>query len=238
MDDLKIHEAKERKRIQLEEEEKKKREEGKIQYFSEKTRNFYQLLPTKTIPVLRINGVPMHRFATVDPLTDTRSKIAALKPFGRVLDTCLGLGYTAISSAQRREVREVIVMEKDPEIIHLCSLNEASAELFTSPKIKILEGPAEELITKQGHSTFDCILHDPPTFTIAPPLYGRAFYHELYRVLRKGGRIWHYAPEPGKAKSSNEGAKLTQKIMYGLKDTGFRSIKQDKASCGIIAYKL
>ncbi|MFH1248617.1 MAG: methyltransferase [archaeon] len=208
---------------------------NKTQFFSQKTNTFYQILPTKTIPVLRINGVPMHRFATLDPLTDTLCKIRSARPFGRVLDICTGLGYTAIQSARRQEVKEVITIEMDSEVIELCKLNEASVELFNNPKIKIINKDATEAILDFKDKEFDCIIHDPPTFKMAPALYHADFYKHLYRILKHNGRLWHYAPEPGKLKGTS--AKFVGGIIKRLKETGFRELKHDQESCGIVCKK-
>ena len=209
----------------------------KIQFFSKKTNNFYQLFPTKTIPTLRINGVPMHRYIKIDPLVDTKSKIAALKPNGTVLDTCTGLGYTSIYSAKSPEVNEVITFERDPEVLKITKMNESSNDLFTDKKIKIINKDVSLGIKELDDSTFDCIMHDPPTFTISPVLYELKFYKELYRVLKNNGRLWHYAPTPGKAKSQSKANNFVLVIINKLKEAGFKKIFHDEKSSGIIARK-
>ncbi len=211
--------------------------ENKIQFFSKKTGNFYQLYPTKTIPVLRINGVPMHRYIKIDPLTDTKTKIGASKPYGKVLDICTGLGYTAVYSAKLENVKEVITLEKDPEVLKIAKMNEASKDLFKNSKIKIVNKDVVEKIKKFDSHSFDCIIHDPPTFVMSPDLYTLNFYKELFRVLKKDGRLWHYAPEPGKAKSEKKGEDFVERIILRLRQVGFRRIKRDKDSCGVVAYK-
>ncbi|MEM4605911.1 MAG: spermine synthase, partial [Candidatus Pacearchaeota archaeon] len=116
----------------------------KIQFFSEKTKKFYQLLPTRTIPTLRISGVPMHRFSKIDPLEDTLRKISAVKPFGIVLDSCCGLGYTAIYSAKKNEVKIVYTFEIDDNVLEIAKLNDSSKELFENKKIILKEGDISE----------------------------------------------------------------------------------------------
>ena len=54
-----------------------KKKAEKTQFFSEGTGKFYQLLPTRTVPALRINAVPMHRFAKIDPKEHTARIIEA-----------------------------------------------------------------------------------------------------------------------------------------------------------------
>jgi hypothetical protein len=177
----------------------------------------------------------MHKFAKLDPLEDAKRKINVLKPHGRVLDTCMGLGYTAIYSAKLREVRQVTTIEKDPEVIKICRLNQASSNLFSDSKIKIIEGDASEIIAGFEKDFFDCIIHDPPTYVVAPELYSKNFYSELFRVLKFGGRLWHYAAMPGKA--SGKSSSLPNKIISGLESVGFVGIEHDLYSDGIICSK-
>ena len=166
----------------------------KVQFFSSETNRFYQLFPTKTAPTLKISGVPMHRHTHVDPLTDTTLKIKALRPHGLVLDTCTGLGYTAIYSAKEPKVEKVITVEKDENVLKIAGMNEFSKDLFGNPKIEIIQGDVFEKIKEFPARYFDCILHDPPTFIMATELYSLGFYRELYRVLKPKSRIWHYCP--------------------------------------------
>jgi len=207
----------------------------KVQFFSERTGNFYQLIPTRTIPVLKINGVPMHRYFRIDPLMDTQLKITAVKPRGNVLDVCTGLGYTAIYSAKKEYVEEVFTIEKDSEVLKIARMHEASKELFENPKIKIINKNACLVVRDFDEESFDCIIHDPPTFVISPELYHVEFYEELYRVLKKNGVLWHYAPEPGKMKS--RGDDFVLKLILNLNKTGFKKLRKDVKSSGILAIK-
>ncbi len=209
----------------------------KTNYFSPKTGKFYQLLPTRTIPVLKINSVPMQRYATLDPLTDTKLKILAAQPKGRVLDICTGLGYTAIEAARRKEVAEVITLEQDEEVLEIARINPASRELFKNKKINIKVGNAAETIRDFPQESFDIIIHDPPTFTMAPELYHSGLYRQLFRVLKQGGTLWHYAPRPGKAKTPAKADKFVANIIRRLKETGFVQVFYEEKSCGILAKK-
>lgn len=207
----------------------------KIQFFSHKTRKFYQLVPTRTIPTLKISGVPMHRHIRIDPLQDTLLKIKAVKPYGVVLDTCTGLGYTAIYAAKLPEVKKVITIEKDENVLKIAKLNEASKELFTNQKIKIFHADVTKKIKSFPNDFFDCIIHDPPTFVLAPELYCLNFYQQLYRVLKKNAKIWHYCPDPGKMKGKS---KLKSRIIKNLKSAGFKNVRYDEKSSGIIAKRV
>jgi hypothetical protein len=206
----------------------------KLQFYSDKTRRFYQLLPTKTIPTIRISGVPMHRFAKIDPLTDTLLKIKAARPKGVVLDSCMGLGYTAIYSAKQKSVEKVFTFEKDENVLEVAKNNSASSELFTNKKIILENKDVRDAIIKFEDNFFDSIIHDPPTFPIAPELYSENFYKELFRVLKNDGRLWHYCPNPGKLKGKGEAFKNS--IKNKLSNAGFKAV-YDEDSLGFICRK-
>ncbi len=206
----------------------------KIQFFSSETNRFYQLFPTKTAPTLKISGVPMHRHTHVDPLTDTELKIKALKPHGLVLDTCTGLGYTAIYSAREPKVTKVITVEKDENVLKIAGMNEFSNDLFSNPKIEIVQANVFEKIKEFPSKHFDSIIHDPPTFIMATELYSLKFYAELYRVLKPKSKLWHYCPEPGKLSGKKP---LRDKVKRNLEETGFRKVVFDVQSFGLLAEK-
>ena len=54
-----------------------------------------------------------------------------------------------------------------------------------------------DIIGELPNNYFDYIIHDPPRFSLAGELYSYNFYKELYRVLRKGGKMFHYTGSPG-----------------------------------------
>lgn len=212
-----------------------KEKEGKVQFFSEKTGKFYQLLSTRTVPALRINAVPMHRFVKVDPREHAQRIVDAANPKGKVLDICTGLGYTAIRAAEMKGVEEVVTIEKDSEVLSLCKANAASRQLFKNPKIRVIEGDATEKIREFTAEGFDTIVHDPPTFVAGPELYRPEFYAELFRALKKGGTLWHYTPEPGKASLRKSG--LPERIMKNLCKAGFAGMRRDAHSTGVVCRK-
>jgi len=205
----------------------------KKQWFSKETNRLYQLYGDP--PTLKISGVPMHRHIKMTPLEDTETKINALKPYGIVLDTCTGLGYTAIYSARLEEVKKVITVEKDKNVIEIARMNSYSKELFENKKIEIVNANVFEKIKEFDDNYFDCIVHDPPTFNLASELYSGAFYKELFRVLKKNCSLWHYCPEPGKA--GKQGSNLKEKVIKNLGSVGFKNIIHNNKSAGILARK-
>jgi hypothetical protein len=206
-----------------------------VKFFDEKTKKFYKLISTKTWPTLEISGIHMHRIKEVDPKTDTELKIKSLgKIYGKILDICTGLGYTAIIAAREKNVEKVVTIEKDENVIKIAKQNEFSRELFENPKIELIIGDAFEVVNNFNNGSFNFIIHDPPRFSLAPELYSQDFYNKLFRVLKKGGKMFHYTGEPGKLYGKN----FIQGIAKRLLLAGFRKIVKVKEAKGLVAYKI
>ncbi|EHR79683.1 hypothetical protein OCC_00462 [Thermococcus litoralis DSM 5473] len=194
---------------------------------------FYKLVPTIP-PTIEINGIRMHRTKDTNPLKDTRSKVEAVNPREGefVLDTCMGLGYTAIESAKRGAY--VITIEKDPNVIELARLNPWSREVFTSQNIQLIQGDAFEVIKRFNDKSFDVIIHDPPRFSLAGHLYSEEFYAELFRVLKPKGRLFHYVGNPGKKYRKKD---LQRGVIERLRKVGFKGVKRVEEALGVVALK-
>ncbi|HNV01460.1 MAG TPA: methyltransferase [archaeon] len=204
-----------------------------VELFSNESNLYYKLRPTKDWPTLMLSSVPMHRFITSTPKLDTESKINSIRPIkGKVLDTCCGLGYTAISLA-KNGATSVTCFEKDSFVLDICKYNPYSEELFTNEKITLINESIFEGIKKLEDESFDRIIHDPPTISFAKELYSIEFYLELHRILKKDGKLYHYAPSPGKTK----GIEFWKTIVKLLKNAGFRDVDYFKNSSGIVAKK-
>ena len=199
-----------------------------LAYFSDSTNRFYKLTPTADWPTISIGSVPMHKLSS--PKSDTENKINMLKPYGRVLDTCMGLGYSAILASRDAKV---ITFEKDENVYNLAKLNPVSGELFSSGNIEIKMADVSSAIKEFGESHFDCIIHDPPTFKLAPELFTEGFYKELYRVLKEKGRLFHYTP----LYKISQGYDFPSKIEKKLKKTGFKVLDFQPAKGGIVCKK-
>ena len=203
-----------------------------IDFFSPKTNLFYKLTPTKDWPTVMFSSVPMHRFKTVSPKKSAELMVGEITPvLGRVLDTCCGLGYTSILEA--RSAKEVVVFEKDENVLRIAEYNPHSEELFTNKKIKLRQEDVFEGIKSLESNSFDRILHDPPTTSFAKELYTKEFYKELFRVLKPKGKIYHYCPNPGKTK----GTEFFPSIIKHLTEAGFKNCEHHKESSGIRAEK-
>ena len=194
---------------------------------------FYKLVPTVP-PTIEISGIRMHRTKGTNPLQDTLSKVNAVKPREgeTVLDTCMGLGYTAIEAAKRGAY--VITIEKDPHVIELARINPWSRELFTGGKVQVIQGDAFEVVRKFKDRTFDAVIHDPPRFSLAGQLYSEEFYRELYRVLKPGGRLFHYVGNPGRRYRRKD---MQKGVMERLRRAGFVNVKRVEEALGVVARK-
>lgn len=204
----------------------------KIQMFSEHANLFYSLLPTDSAPTLMISGVPMHRVHHANPYLDTQSKLKALgRISGHVLDTCTGLGHTAIRAAMK--AASVVTVELDPVVLELARLNPWSRQLFDNPKIHKNIGDIVEEIEDIGNDVFSSIIHDPPTIRLAGDLYSADFYWQLYRVLRPKGRLYHYVGDP----NGKLGRNTARGVALRLREAGFIRVKYKHTAFGLVAGK-
>lgn len=206
----------------------------RIGQFSEALSRHYSLFPTASAPTLLIGGFSMHRIKGTDPLRDTLAKVRAAAPLrGRVLDTSTGLGYTAIEAARAPQVEAVVTIEIDPTTLAIARRNPWSRPLFADPKIEQLVGDAYDLLPTLPSESFTRVIHDPPVFSLAGELYSGAFYRELYRVLRRGGRLFHYIG----SLDSKSGAGVARGALRRLKESGFARIDRHQEAFGIVAFK-
>lgn len=193
---------------------------------------YYKLVPTIP-PTIEINGIRMHRTKEFNPYQDTLNKIntVKIKKGEKVLDTCMGLGYTAIEAYKRGA--KVITIEKNPNVLELAKINPYSEELFKGG-IKIILGDAYDVIKTFKDEEFDVVIHDPPRFSLAGHLYSEDFYKEIFRVLKPGGRLFHYVGNPGK---KYRGKDLQKGVMERLRKVGFVNVRRVEEALGVVAIK-
>jgi predicted methyltransferase len=204
----------------------------KAQVFSEYTNRVYILMPTSAAPTMLLSGIPMHRIKGTDPYRDTLSKVRTIRPVvGRVLDTATGLGYTAIEAAKTAD--RVVTIELDPAVLELARLNPWSQALFENPAITQIVGDSVDEIQDLEDASFSRILHDPPAFSLAGDLYSGSFYRELYRVLERGGRVFHYIGDLERKSGRN----VARGAARRLQAAGFRRVRQRPEAFGLVAYK-
>jgi predicted methyltransferase len=203
-----------------------------VQTFSQETNRLCSLMPTRGAPTMLIAGFVMHRIKEIDPWQHAQRMIAALAPMsGPILDTATGLGYTAILAA--REASDVTTIELDPGVLAIAQLNPWSQGLFANPKITRVMGDAYEMVPTFADESFSRILHDPPTFKLAGELYSGAFYRELHRILKRGGRLFHYVGDPDSKASGG----VTRGVVRRLQEAGFSRVVRRAEAYGVVAYK-
>jgi uncharacterized protein len=213
---------------------------AKIQRFSEQFNRFYSLMPTGQAPTLLISGIPMHRIKGIDPHQDTLLKIRAISPInGAVLDTATGLGYTAIEAARllpkvvSAKATRVVTIELDPQVLEVARLNPWSQALFGNSRIEQIVGDTMEEVQALEDESFARIIHDPPTFSLAGDLYSAACYRQLFRVLKRGGRLFHYIGDL----ESRSGHGVMRGVAHRLLEAGFERIARRPEAFGLLAFK-
>jgi predicted methyltransferase len=167
-------------------------------------------------PTFEIDGIKMLPTAHVSPYADAERKVRLIQPRGRVvLDTCGGLGYFAAWCVHGRAT-QVLSYEKNADVIWLRSLNPWSPAL--GGVLTLTQGDITEQITILPARSVDAILHDPPRFGIAGELYSQAFYDQLARVIRRGGRLFHYTGTPNRLTSQRN---VPLEVAGRLRQAGF-----------------
>ncbi len=204
----------------------------KITAFSDFTSRAYSLFPTANAPTMLVAGFPMHRIKNTDPHADTLEKVRALGSVsGAVLDTCTGLGYTAIEMA--KTASSVVTIELDPAAQEICRDNPWSQALFVDQRIEQKIGNSFDIVSALEDGQFEGIVHDPPTFALAGELYSAEFYAHLYRILISNGRLFHYIGDP----NSRSGRNITRGVIERLTSVGFSHITRQPRAFGVLARK-
>ncbi len=198
-------------------------------------RALYKLVPTPWgAPTFEIDGIKMLPTAKVSPFEDARTKVALVEPRGkRVLDTCGGLGYFA-ACALDAGVAHVHSFEKSEDVLWLRTLNPWSPDPDSpeaAGRFTLEHADVSKAIEHLPDAAFDAILHDPPRFGIAGELYSQAFYDQLARVLRRGGKLFHYTGSPNKLTSGRD---VPREVANRLEKAGFRT---QLALDGVLASK-
>lgn len=195
-------------------------------------KHFYQLVqPERGKPTtLEIDGIHMHRIKGMDPYTDAKLKVEALgvRKGDAVWDTCGGLGYTTIFLL--RSGAQVLTTEKDPNVLKLARINPWSREMW---RADVRNADAFFFVKKLPENSFDRVLHDPPRFALAGELYSLEFYRQIFRVLKPGGVLYHYAGSPGRKR----GKDIQRGVIKRLFQAGFRYIRRERKTEGVIAIK-
>lgn len=197
-----------------------------------------KLVPTDWgAPTFEIDGIKMLPTSKESPMDDARRKVALVEPRGKViLDTCGGLGYFAACCLDAGVAR-IHSFEKNADVLWLRTLNPWSPDPDAHPaveglvgndqdadreagaaRLRLLHADVTQAIQEIGDASVDALLHDPPRFGIAGELYSQAFYDQLARVLRRGGRLFHYTGAPNRLTSGRD---VPREVARRLEKSGF-----------------
>jgi len=184
-------------------------------------------------PTLWINGSVMHTISVSNPIEDVKNKVKVLGEInGEVLDTCFGLGYTAIE-LKNAGADKVYTYEISKAVLEIAKVNPWSKDAFSSSKILIHNSDIIPAIRQFPEERFSFILHDPPNIKINGDLYPLAFYKELYRVLERNGTLYHFI---GGGRAPREyKVDYTKGVIKRLYTAGFRKVVRSYR--GVVAYK-
>jgi predicted methyltransferase len=193
-----------------------------------------KLVPTEWgAPTFEIDGIKMLPTSKESPFEDARRKVALIEPRSKVvLDTCGGLGYFAACCLEAGVAR-ILSFEKNTDVLWLRTLNPWSPDPdeagndqvdpdapASGGRLQLTHADVSQAITQLADASVDALLHDPPRFGIAGELYSQAFYDQLARVLRRGGRLFHYTGSPNKLTSGRD---VPREVEKRLEKAGFKA---------------
>jgi predicted methyltransferase len=183
-----------------------------------------KLVPTEWgAPTFEIDGIKMLPTAKESPFEDARRKVALIEPRGKVvLDSCGGLGYFAACCLEAGAAR-IHSFEKNADVLWLRTLNPWSPDPdapASGGRLHLEHADVSQTIMRIADGSVDALLHDPPRFGIAGELYSQVFYDQLARVLRRGGRLFHYTGNPNKLTSGRD---VPREVARRLEKAGFKA---------------
>ncbi|MGH8158061.1 MAG: class I SAM-dependent methyltransferase [Rhodanobacter sp.] len=183
-----------------------------------------KLVPTEWgAPTFEIDGIKMLPTSKESPFEDARRKVALVEARGKVLlDTCGGLGYFAACCLEAG-VAHIQSIEKNADVLWLRTLNPWSPDPDAPTcggRLQLNHADVSQAIAQIADASVDALLHDPPRFGIAGELYSQAFYDQLARVLRRGGRLFHYTGSPNKLTSGRD---VPREVAKRLEKAGFKA---------------
>ncbi len=183
-----------------------------------------KLVPSEwDAPTFEIDGIKMLPTSKESPMDDAQRKVALIDPRGKhVLDTCGGLGYFAACCLDAG-VSRIDSFEKNADVLWLRTLNPWSPDPELPShggRLHLEHADVSEAIKGISDASVDALLHDPPRFGIAGELYSQSFYDQLARVLRRGGKLFHYTGSPNKLTSGRD---VPREVSKRLDKAGFKA---------------
>jgi predicted methyltransferase len=70
-------------------------------------------------------------------------------------------------------------------------------------------------------------------FNLAGHLYSAEYYRELHRVLKRGGRLFHYIGDL----RSKSGRNVAKSAARRLQEAGFKAVKRRPEAFGLLAFR-
>lgn len=194
-----------------------------------------KLVPTEWgVPTFEIDGIKMLPTSKESPLDDAQRKVALVEPRGKVvLDTCGGLGYFSACCLAAGAAR-IRSFEKNEDVLWLRTLNPWSPDPDApghGGRLELSHADVSRAIVDIADASVDAVLHDPPRFGIAGELYSQAFYDQLARVLRRGGKLFHYTGSPNKLTTGRD---VPGEVAKRLEKAGF---KAQRAFDGVVGLR-
>lgn len=134
--------------------------------------------------------------AQIDPMLDPMR--------GRVLVGGLGLGYAAQVLARKPSCREIVVIEKSPEVIELVGRHIKGTG---KRKVRIVQADLHEWLVQNQHERFDWAFYD-----IWAPDGERTFHEHVVPLRAKTGEIC----DPEHVRCWNEDVMRGQILTHGI----------------------
>jgi predicted methyltransferase len=193
----------------------------RIRFVGEETGMIYELVETAGRPMLKVSATPFHKW-------DFIKRIEADKPKGVVLDAGTGLGYTAIAAS--KSAKQVITVEMDRHVLQVQQLNPWSRELHAA-NIKQVRDDVVEYVKECEDAMFDNIILDGGTPRSSGHFFSQEHYNHIRRVLKRGGKLYHYLPDHG----VQRGRDFPAEVIARIKKAGFRDVKRFREENYIVA---